>query len=497
MYDKYRNFVRGLSVNWYGRLGVILTTSSFITFIVLEIARILGILTNAYVGLITYLLFPALFIIGLILIPIGWIKYRRKAGKTTGQLLSERFEEDIEKPKIWGTRVFQTILILSTINILFMLAASSQMLHFMDTPRFCGTACHSVMNPEWTTYQVSPHARVRCVDCHVGEGVDALINSKLNGTWQMISVTFDLLERPIPTPVHQLRPARETCEKCHWPEKFYGNKLKTIIHYQHDSLSTPIYTTLALKIDSKSGQNRRGIHWHIGKTNEIRYTSVDDKRETIIRVDSRQVDGSFIRYTNTNISIPDDELSEPRIMDCVDCHNRVTHIYEYPQNAVEIRISDELIDLSLPYVADQAMAAIWGDYPDKQSGLEGVENSFRWFYKTNYPKIATNKSSEIDSAILVLQEIYEINIHPEMNIAWGSYPNHIGHKDTRGCFRCHNSDMVSSDGKSISYDCTLCHSILAYESDRPFAYIRDIDSTAVDYEIREYLYQEFINSYAR
>ena len=90
MVDKYLNFLRGISVNWFGRLGVILTTSSFIVFVLLEFARIMGVFTNQYMGLLTYLILPVLFILGLVLIPIGWRIYQKQSGLSTSQLLSRR-----------------------------------------------------------------------------------------------------------------------------------------------------------------------------------------------------------------------------------------------------------------------------------------------------------------------------------------------------------------------------------------------------------------------
>lgn len=260
MFKRYVRFTQAISVNWIGRLGVILTTSSFITFLVLEVGRFAGMVTNAYVGLITYLLFPALFIIGLILIPIGWYKLKKETGNTTRELLEERFDPSQTKQGFFGSRVFLNIGILTLVNVVFMGLASSRMLVFMDEPGFCGTACHSVMNPEWVTYQVSPHARVKCVECHVGEGMEAHIDAKLNGIWQMISVTFDLLERPIPTPVANLRPSRDTCEKCHWPDKFYGQRLETIPRFRKNIESNPYYNTLSLKIDAGTVGGRAGIH---------------------------------------------------------------------------------------------------------------------------------------------------------------------------------------------------------------------------------------------
>ena len=497
MLDKYKNFLRGVSVNWYGKLGVILTSSSFITFIIFQFAMLLGLLTNAYIGLIIYLLFPALFIIGLILIPLGWFGYRKATGKTTSQLLNERFADDEKQPQIWGSKVFRIIIYLTAINILFMVGVSVRMLHFMDQPVFCGTACHSVMNPEWTTYQVSPHARVKCVECHVGEGVGALIDSKLNGMWQMISLTFNLYEQPIPTPVHQLRPARETCEKCHWPSKFYGTKLKTIARYANDSLSTPAYTTLGLKIDTGKGENRAGIHWHINPANEVRYLSIDDKREDMVWVETRNPDGIFHRYNNKTLDYYQPDKSEIRIFDCVDCHNRATHIYEYPNDAIDERIGLGLISRDIPFVARQAKAAILGNYSDQAIGIGEIENTVLRYYRKNFSRWAGSHSQALDSLVGVLQEIYTRNIHPGMNIGWGSYPNHISHRNSAGCFRCHNENLVDDSGKPISFDCTLCHSLLAYDSPYPFKYLNRPDTTEPDYQMHRYLGTEFLKSYSK
>ncbi|MCF7805038.1 MAG: NapC/NirT family cytochrome c [Candidatus Marinimicrobia bacterium] len=497
MWNKYLNFIRGVGVNWYGKIGVVLTTSSFFTFLLLEIARIGGSLTNQYIGLITYLLLPTLFVVGLILIPIGWYKYKATRDKSTWELLNEQFpQEDVEARRT-GSRLFLTVGILTGLNVLFLALASMQTLHFMDKPVFCGTACHSVMNPEWTTYQDSPHARVKCVECHVGEGIDALIDSKLNGAWQMVSATFNLYEKPIPTPVHQLRPARETCEKCHWPSKFYGSRLQTDITYRPDSASTPLYTTLNLKIDGGPEATYAGIHWHIAEENTVRYTSIDDERETIIDVEVKQPDGSFKTYRNTRLSVDDyahEDTANVRAMDCIDCHNRATHIYENPENAVNERIRLGKIPRSLPYIKREALAALTNNYNDTTAAKQGIATRLRGFYRRNYPNISRSKSAEIDTAISVLQETWLRNIHPEMNIIWGSYPSHIGHpSDDAGCFRCHNSYMRSESGDAIDNDCTLCHSILANQSREPFEYLNTITDEEPESALKKYLQQEFLN----
>ncbi len=496
MKEAYLNFIRGVSINKIGKTGVALTTSSFITMIFLELLRVAGILTNAYIGLITYLLLPTVFVIGLILIPFAWFKYQKKSGQTTRELLQKNFsDEELEQSHL-GSKLFRTLLIFTLINILFLSVASMRMLSFMDKAVFCGTACHSVMGPEWATYQVSPHSRVACVECHVGEGVGALIDSKINGTWQMISVTFDLYERPIPTPVHQLRPARETCEKCHWPEKFYGSKLKYIVHYQQDENSTAKYTTLALKIDMGEETGKAGIHWHIAGKNEVRYASVDDEREDILWVEAKQKDGTFKKFINKKLAHDDNDYENIRTMDCVNCHNRATHIYEDPRDAVDQRMRTGKIDRSLPYIKREALGAITASFTTPDRANEIISNRINVFYRENYPDLLGIKSKSIDKTVAALQKIYNRNIHYTMNVDWGAYPNFIGHKAESGCFRCHNNNLVDENNTVIRHDCTMCHSILANDSDEPFTYLKQATNADRDSLMHEYLQDEFLKTFS-
>ncbi len=497
IFDTYRRFIQNLSLNNYSKIGVVLTTSSFISFLVFEFARITGILTNAYIGLITYLLFPLIFVIGLILIPVGWYQRKKVTGESTKELLSSQFDSGEIQEGLLGSKLFLKISTFTLLNLFFLMFASTQMLAFMDQPVFCGTACHSVMNPEWVTYQQSPHARVRCVDCHVGEGADALLSSKLNGLWQMVSVTFDLLERPIPTPVRQLRPARETCEKCHWPQKFYGDKFKTIISYKHDKESSPSYSTLLLKIDVKDSKKSAGIHWHISDKYSVRYTSADDKRKEMVRVEVIHKDGSRKQYINTGV-IPDNAaaLTAARNMDCVDCHNRATHIYENPERALDDRIQAGLISRKLPFIKREGLHAVSKIYPDKKAGFEFIDKHIHGFYRRNFSQETMSLTAEMDQAVKVLQDIYQRNIHPGMKIEWGSYPSFMGHDRESGCFRCHNKKMQAEDGSYIRYDCTTCHSILAFNEKKPLKYLAPVIEKEKDKEMHKYLKEEFLKYYS-
>ena len=493
MNKRFVNMLRGLSTNWVGSLGVALTTTAFVLFLFIEILRVLGIVTSSYIGLVSYLALPALFVLGLILIPFGWSALKRATGKTTRELMDERFEPSELESRAFGSRIVRMFFLLTLVNILFLGAGTARMLHFMETPKFCGTACHGVMEPEWTTYQASPHAHVRCVDCHVGDGAGALIDSKINGLKQMVSATFKLYERPIPTPVRQLRPARETCEHCHWPDKFYGDRLVEKVRYGFDEASTPQYTTLSLKVGSGQGQRRGEIHWHVADRNEVRYASVDDEREEILWVESRQADGTWKRFERRDRTAGAHDAV--RVMDCVDCHNRATHIYEDPEKAVDERMASGEIPTDIPFIKARALAALTGSYADADAAMQGIDAALAGWYRTKYPKRTAEFAAGLDRATASLQSAWKRNVHPGMNVTWGAYPSHLGHDNGGGCFRCHTPELQGPAGESISNDCTLCHSILAEESPHPFQFLLPVaEKGDPDAGRHKYLQEEFLNT---
>jgi len=487
----YVGFIRGVSVDGLGKTGVVLTTSAFVSFVIFEFTMLTGISSNAYAGLVSYLALPALFVVGLVLIFWAWMRQKRTTGLSTRELIERQFEQSATRMSFLGSRVMRTVMMFTLANVFFLSLASSRMLSFMDEPEFCGTACHSVMHPEWATYQDSPHARVACVDCHVGEGVDALVDSKLNGMWQMVSVTFGLYEQPIPTPVHQLRPARETCEKCHWPTKFYGSRVEQYVRYADDSVSTPSYTTLSLKVDTGKAATGGGIHWHVAEANEVRYASVDDKREEMIWVEARQADGSFIRYENQRLFHEHGDSEDIRSVDCVDCHNRATHVYEDPKLAVDERLLLGLLPGEIPFIKREAVTALTGSYADSVAAMVGIENQLIGFYRVNYPGVLVRQAELLDSAVNVLRDVYRRNVHHSMNVTWGAYPDFRGHD---GCFRCHNENMLAEDGTPISHDCTMCHSIAAYDSETPFEFLLPPDTSSPTATMHQFLRKEYFES---
>jgi len=509
MYRNFRAFIRAISISRAGRMGVILSNTAFFTMLALELLRLTGILTNAYLGLVTYMALPLLFTAGLLLIPFAWWRRKKQSGLSTAELLAGRFGDSETAGGMLGSQLIQRVAILTLINILFLGTVTARMLHFMEEPVFCGTACH-VMEPEWSTYQGSPHANVKCVSCHVGEGAEALIDSKINGLYQVLSVSLDLYERPIPTPVHQLRPARETCEKCHWPDKFYGSRMKTISHFEKDSANSRSFTTLNMKVGRADGKTGSGIHWHTAEAVDIRYSSLDEGREMIVRVLADYPDGSrriFERRQDNSTNsdqgeqsaekgmIAEEGAAVDRLMDCVDCHNRATHRYEDPEKALDLRLASGDISSALPWIKKAALSALNISFHDRKSDAGKAASYLREWYRRDHPDLSISHAEDIEEAASAVYSIVDRNIHPAMQVGWNPYPDHLGHRGSDGCFRCHRPDMQDSEGRSISQDCTLCHDILAWNSPQPFHFLQHADSSASEYPMMNYLKEEFTRSY--
>ncbi len=511
--ERYMTFLQLVSSNWIGRIGVILSTSSFFSFIVLQILAAMQASHNIYIGVVTYGILPLLFFVGLIMIPFAWWSYRTDSGKGFWESVTAPMAQDEKLAVEFRTRVVPMLLILTAINVLFMVIAGARTLHYMDEAEFCGTTCHEVMGPEWNVYNASPHAHVACVDCHIGSGLEALAKAKLNGAWQMVSATFNLYNRPIPTPIHNLRPARHTCMKCHWPSKFYGSKLVQKRRYKTDANNTLQFTTLNLKVDAQYGVGS-GIHWHIDEMNEVRFSSVDDKREEMIWVEVRRPDGSYHRFTNTKL----DSLPEPdraaegegsRVMDCVDCHNRATHIYEKPDAALDLELAKGNIDSNLPWVKREGMRLLMHSYDDKETGIQTIRDKMDEFYSNPDSGYSVDPAA-LDRSIQAMQGIYDRNIYPHMNITWNTYPNHLGHQigkgcfschnfmgveQSEGCFRCHNQKMQDEEGNSISDECTLCHSILSLGESDPLKYLTDEKFDSFEEHKAKYLRDEYLKTF--
>ncbi|HKM65765.1 MAG TPA: NapC/NirT family cytochrome c [Candidatus Acidoferrum sp.] len=449
-------------------IGVALTTSGAITMIAFWIYDfVLPGPPHPYIGLLIFLILPGIFILGLVLIPVGIFLRRRKL-RNAGQLPSVYPEIDLKAPMVQNGLLF--IGVATLLNVMIFSFASYRGVSYMDTTTFCGQTCHTVMAPEFSAYQNSPHARVECVECHIGPGAGWFVRSKLSGLRQVFAVTFHTYSRPIPSPVKYLRPARETCEQCHWPQRFSGDKFIVRTNYKEDEKNTPMTTALLMKIGGRSSTGSVGIHGrHLDDGARIHYISTDEHRQVIPVVYYTDDKGKTVEYISTDIKVTQQELEkgEKRAMDCIDCHNRPTHAFELPENAVDQRMSRGLVSPELPFIRKKAVELLKVNYPDQETAQKQIVDGINNYYRTTYPDVYNSKRALIAQSADNVAKIYLRNIFPDMKVGWGVHPNNLGHTDFPGCFRCHDGSHTSADGLTISNDCTACHNLLAVQEENP------------------------------
>ncbi len=451
------------SKNWLTIIGSIIAGMNLALIILLFIISTIFNKSNTNLGLFIYIILPGFLILGLLLIPIGMFRERKKirksgAPKATGYPLIDLNDPRHRNAFIIFTITTIIVLVLSTMG-------SFEAYHITESVEFCGTLCHKVMEPEYTAYQNSPHANVSCVECHVGSGASWYVKSKLSGLHQVYAVLTNTYPRPIETPLHDLRPARETCEKCHWPQKFYARSLWTKKYFLADSLNTEWDINLQMKTGPEySGLGLvEGIHWHINPEVNIEYISENDKRENI----------TYVRYTNRatgEVTIYRDEenpvsdslinASDKRTMDCIDCHNRPSHNYNSPPVYFDKVMLTGAVSKDIPFIKKVAMGILRDTFTDKDTAMIKIEEGITSYYKSEYSDFYNKNRDLITRSIGSIQKAFSENTFPRMKVAYDVYPEHIGHLETNGCFRCHNNTFKSENGHTITRDCNLCHTIV-------------------------------------
>jgi nitrate/TMAO reductase-like tetraheme cytochrome c subunit len=421
--------------------------------------------SNPYIGILAYMVAPAFLILALILIGAGrWRQRRRKVLDSPAEV-SPFPRLDLNDPRQRSAAL--AFIAFLVIFVVVSIAGSYKAYQYTDSVKFCGLTCHTVMHPEYTAYEFSPHARVACVECHVGAGATWYVKSKVSGTRQVFAAIFRTYPRPIPTPVHNLRPAPETCEQCHWPQKFYGAQLKVFTHYASDEKNTPRQIQMLIRTGGGDPATRapEGIHWHMNIANQIEYVSATEKRDVIPYIRVRDMQGRVTEYYAKDWTLSREQITQAtrHRMDCVDCHNRPSHIYVPPDQAVDQSLLSGRLDVSLPYLKQQSVAVLTVNYPSTGAALEGIARGLHNFYEAKYPELANRKQLEIRNAVDEVQKIYQRTTFPEMRVNWETHPNNIGHFYFNGCFRCHDGQHVSADGKVIPKDCETCHTVLAQQ----------------------------------
>ena len=440
--------------NWLSLTGAITATGGLFAFVFLVAIDTFAHETNPYVGILTYLVAPTFLILGLALVFAGWWLQRRQAARHPVDGGAYPLAIDLSRP---SHRRY--LMIFGSATLLFLLLTafgSYQTYHFTESVTFCGQTCHTVMRPEFTTYQHGPHARVSCAECHIGSGASWYVKSKISGIYQVYATLFNKYDRPIPTPVKNLRPAQETCERCHWPERFTGNLDRSYVHYLSDRKNTPYTVRLSLRVGGgQPGQGFfGGIHWHMNVANQVEYYASDPQRQVIPWIRMTSLGTGEVRVYRSPDFKGDPPAEGIRVMDCIDCHNRPAHAYLTANEAVETGMALGKVGLQLPGIKLTAVKALTKEYADTDQAMEGIATTLGEKYR---------EGAELSPAIAAVQRIYQENFFPRMKADWRDYPNDIGHKNWPGCFRCHDNKHNTPDGMvSVrSSDCTACHTILA------------------------------------
>ncbi len=450
--------------NYISYLGTIIALIAWVAIIFFVIQINFFSLDNVYFDLFAYLVTPGFLIMGLVMIPLGMYIRRKKIRKGIPVSDEKLLILNLRDPK---TR--NAIVIFSSVTlvfILFTIVGSYKGFHYTESVEFCGNLCHKVMEPEYVAYQHSPHAKVKCAECHVGEGADFYVKSKMSGMRQVYKYIRGTWPTPIKTPIENLRPARETCEKCHWPEKFYTNKIRNEKYFLADSGNTEWTIVMKMRIGSDHSAlgNTEGIHWHINPDVEMTYSS-DAKRQYIPWVKyTNKKTGKTLEFIDTDASrLPKkDSINkmEKRPFDCMDCHNRPSHEYRSPSYFVNHLFAGKKIPNTLPWLKKASMDALKNIYSTKDSAWMKINQIIFGFYKENHPEILAKSEKDIKNAIPFIQEAFSQNTFPEMKVRYSAYPRNIGHLESNGCFRCHDDKHATKDGKVISKNCNVCHTII-------------------------------------
>jgi nitrate/TMAO reductase-like tetraheme cytochrome c subunit len=447
-----------LTQHWLSLLGVALVATALISWLFVLPEQVRGHVDNPYLGIVIFLVLPAIFFTGLALVPIGIYLSKRQIRKGLAEVVFDRKTALQRMAWFFGATTL--------LNIVIGTQVTYRAVKHMETAQFCGATCHT-MNPELAAYQNSPHSRVECVECHVAPGAGGWITSKTSGIRQLVETVLNTYPRPIPSALesNRLVPARETCENCHWPQKFGGVRLRVFGKYADDEANTRSQTVLLMLV---GGNRVAGIHGaHLGPGVHIRFTAADAKRQTIPWVEYRNDKGVVRAFVSPEAS-PDSVNALPKFdMECVDCHNRPTHTFDLPERAMDKALGLGDIPVTLPYIKKQSVELLKANYATSTEAAAKLPTALVGFFQQNYPDLYANRSEDIKLAGQAVLAIYNRNVFPDLKVSWGTYPNNLGHTDFPGCFRCHDGSHTAGDGKTIAQDCNSCHESLATDEATP------------------------------
>ena len=438
-----------LTGHWLSLLGTILVTTAGFLWLFALPAQARGHVDNPYTGIVLFLILPALFFAGLLMIPIGAALGRRRIAAGIGDAAPDRAAAVRKLALFLGVTTAANVVIGSQL--------SYRAVEHMETTQFCGQSCH-VMTPEFRAHAVAPHSKVACVACHVSPGATGWVQSKINGTRQLYQVATDSFPRPIPAGLAsgRLVASAETCESCHAREPGRSIRVRAIPKHADDEASTPSWTVLTMKV---GGGKLGGIHGaHLGKDAVIRFATTDETRQTIPWVEVTRAGASAVTYAVKGV----DAAALPKhTMQCVDCHNRPAHTFERPERAVDRALVLGDLPASLPFMKKRAVELLRATYADEAAARAGIATGLK-------ESFASAPQADVAKAAETLSAIWARNVFPDLKVTWGTYPNNLGHEDDPGCFRCHDGEHETADGAaSIGQDCATCHEAIAIEEASP------------------------------
>ena len=466
----FLEFIKLLARSRVSMAGSVVATLIFPVLIVSIFLDMQGVVNNPYFAFLIYMVMGPLFLAGLATVAVGVLFF--KDHEEIGIFTIEYIREQLTMPgrfiRIRRLIYFSTGLFLFTATVIWLVSYTG--FKYTETTGFCGQFCHSVMEPEYITYQNSPHSRIACVDCHISGSSDLVTRSKMSGLKMIYATVFDDFERPLKNPEHPLRPSREVCEQCHRPEVFHGDKLYIKDIFLPDEHNTHVQTVLLMRVGAGGFREHTagGIHWHVSPTHQVYYQAGENDDDPFGRIKLIDHDGSTQIFDRQSRNDQPSANTEFRLMDCMDCHNRPTHVFLSPGEALDRKMSVGVIPRDLPFIKKVALEVIQVQYPDKVQARKKIAATIEAWYRKNEPEVYRLRYADLEKAANGAFKAWSENVFPQMAIGWGTYQSNIGHRDDEhGCFRCHQDDYKTEAGREISSNCDLCHYILADREPSP------------------------------
>ena len=432
-------------------MGMI-SVAFFVVVLLVRVAMdVMGVTKNPgpYAGLVTYMVLPALVVAGAAFSGTGmflaWRHHRR----------SGRHLEPISWRRSWKSLTAAVLVTFAWLGL--SLFGTYKAYQHSDSTVFCGLACHQVMEPEYTAYLHSDHARVACVECHIGPGADWFVKSKVTGMGQVWAVARGTYKTPIKTPIDNLRPAQDTCEHCHWPGRFSGALERVVTHYAPDDENTPTRFKLLLRVGGEDGGSASvpGVHWHVSSRWKVEYLATDEKRQDIPYVRVTYADGRREEFAKAKFDRAGLDEKRLRTMACLDCHNRPSHVFRSPNRALDEAMDRGRIDPRLPGIKKAALELLEKSYKTRAEGEAAIRAGLEDWAKER--KIEAGRPGAAEAREEVLK-IFRVNFFPEHGVDYRAFIDNRGHFEHKGCERCHDGRHKTPEGKkAIVTKCDNCH----------------------------------------